>query len=150
MCFAPNTEMVTNGIYWEAGLFLRNPFLEGCDGVHYQTLPPGRWNMLYFQTHFVQFSWFDIPVLATHDARGCLVWTLLGIILFLRSLYSKFTCWGKNTSRIQCYHISSMVHRLWFIWSKKKKKTQVKNPPESTAQNKRNVVHFGSFCRPPQ
>ena len=29
-----------NGIYWEAGLFLRTPFTEGCDGVNYQTLPP--------------------------------------------------------------------------------------------------------------
>ena len=38
----------TNGIYWEAGLFLRTPFTEGCDGVNYQTLPPGRSNMLYF------------------------------------------------------------------------------------------------------
>ena len=26
------------------------------------------------------------------DARGCLAWTSLGIILFLRSLYSKFSC----------------------------------------------------------
>ena len=33
---------------WEAGLFLRTPFTEGCDGVNYQTLPPGRSNMLYF------------------------------------------------------------------------------------------------------
>ena len=43
----------------------------------------------------VQFSsagsiyafWFDISVIATYAARGYLVWTLLGIILFLRSLY---------------------------------------------------------------
>ena len=32
----------TDGIYWEAGSFLRTPFTEGCDGVNYQTLPPGR------------------------------------------------------------------------------------------------------------
>ena len=38
----------TDGIYWEAGLFLRTPFTEGCDGVNYQTLPPGRSNKLYF------------------------------------------------------------------------------------------------------
>ena len=38
----------TNGIYWEAGLFLRTPFTEGCDGANYQTLPPGRSNVLYF------------------------------------------------------------------------------------------------------
>ena len=29
-------------------------------------------------------------VSVTLDARGCLAWTSLGIILFLRSLYSKF------------------------------------------------------------
>ena len=28
-------------------LFLRTPFAEGCDGFHYQTLPPGRSNKLY-------------------------------------------------------------------------------------------------------
>ena len=38
----------TDGIYREAGLFLTTPFTEGCDGVNYQTLPPGRSNMLYF------------------------------------------------------------------------------------------------------
>ena len=37
----------TDGIYLEAGLFLMTPFTEGCDGVKYQTLPPGRSNMLY-------------------------------------------------------------------------------------------------------
>ena len=29
----------TDGIYWEAGLFLTTPFTEGCEGVSYQTLP---------------------------------------------------------------------------------------------------------------
>ena len=38
----------TGGIYQEAGLFLMTPFTEGCGGVNYQTLPPGRSNMLYF------------------------------------------------------------------------------------------------------
>ena len=38
----------TDGIYREAGLFLTTPFTEGCDGVNYPTLPPGRSNMLYF------------------------------------------------------------------------------------------------------
>ena len=44
------TEFTGNlpGIYREAGLFLTTPFTEGCDGVNYQTLPPGRSNMLYF------------------------------------------------------------------------------------------------------
>ena len=32
----------------EAALFVTTPFTEGCDGVKYQTLPPGRSNMLYF------------------------------------------------------------------------------------------------------
>ena len=39
--------LITNGIYREAGLFLRTPFMEGCDGANNQTLPPGRSNMLY-------------------------------------------------------------------------------------------------------
>ena len=30
--------------------------MEGCDGVNYPTLPPGRSNKLYFQSHYVQFS----------------------------------------------------------------------------------------------
>ena len=34
--------------------------------------------------------WFDISVRATYDARGYFAWALLGIIFFLRSLYSKF------------------------------------------------------------
>ena len=38
----------TGGIYREAGLFLTTPFTEGCEGVNYQTLLPGRSNMLYF------------------------------------------------------------------------------------------------------
>ena len=37
----------TNEIYREAGSFLRTSFTEGCDGVNYQTLPPGRSNVLY-------------------------------------------------------------------------------------------------------
>ena len=32
---------------------------------------------------------FDISVIAKYDARVYLVWTLLGIIFFLRSLYYK-------------------------------------------------------------
>ena len=40
-------------------------------------VPPGRSNMLYFQTHYVQFS------------SVCVC--LLRIIFFLRSLYSKFS-----------------------------------------------------------
>ena len=35
-------------IHREAGLFLRSPFTERCDGVNDQTLPPGRSNVLYF------------------------------------------------------------------------------------------------------
>ena len=36
--------------------------------------------------------WFDIMLwLPSHDARVYLVWTLLGIIFFLRTLYSKFS-----------------------------------------------------------
>ena len=37
----------TDGIYREAGLFLTTPFefMEGCDGVNYQILPPGRSNI---------------------------------------------------------------------------------------------------------
>ena len=38
----------TDGIYREAGSFLTTPFTEGCEGVNYQTLPPGRSNVLYF------------------------------------------------------------------------------------------------------
>ena len=42
--------------------------------------------------HTVRFSSVHITsVFVTLDARGCLAWTSLGIILFLRSLYSKFT-----------------------------------------------------------
>ena len=46
----------------------------------------------------VQFSSLSSPTFLEHrctcvtlDARGCLAWNSLGIILFLRSLYSKFT-----------------------------------------------------------
>ena len=34
-------------VYREAGLFLMDPFTEGCDGVDYPTLPPGRSKRLY-------------------------------------------------------------------------------------------------------
>ena len=38
---------------------------------------------------------WSIYVFVTLDARGCLAWTSLGIILFLRSLYSKLSsCYG--------------------------------------------------------
>ena len=32
----------TKGIYWEAGLFLRTPFTEGCAGANEKASPPGR------------------------------------------------------------------------------------------------------------
>ena len=52
----------------------------------------------FFFDHYIQSS-VDIPVTVTHDARGYLTWTLLGIIYFfdhlfkvqLSSLYSKFS-----------------------------------------------------------
>ena len=55
----------TNGIYLDAGLCLRTPLTEGCDGVNNQTLPPGRseFNVLFCNCtfnldplRFVQFS----------------------------------------------------------------------------------------------
>ena len=46
-------------------------------------------NVLLSYTFNVQSFWFDISAIATYDARGYLVWTLLGISFFLRSLYSK-------------------------------------------------------------
>ena len=42
----------------------------------------------------VQDAYVLIYVFVTLDARGCLAWTSLGIILFLRSLYSKFRTLG--------------------------------------------------------
>ena len=45
--------------------------------------------MVFFQFSSVQFG--SIYVFVTLDARGCLAWTSLGMILFLRSLYSKFS-----------------------------------------------------------
>ena len=45
------------------------PFTEGCDGVNYQTLPPGRSNMLYFNfrplrsvRNSVQFNIYGKPI----------------------------------------------------------------------------------------
>ena len=45
----------TNGIYWEAALFLRAPFTKGCDGVN-QPCPLAARVLLYLLHHFVEFS----------------------------------------------------------------------------------------------
>ena len=61
---------------WEAGLFLRTPFTEGCDGVNYQTLAPWplEYAVLLVPLRSVQFSSAIIPyqAVATVDvpARG--------------------------------------------------------------------------------
>ena len=54
--------------HWEAGLFLRTAFTEGCDGVRYQTLPPSRSNKLVLLAPLrsVQFS----PVLQARFKAG--------------------------------------------------------------------------------
>ena len=41
-------ETHTKVAFFNEDLFLTTPFTEGCGGVNYQTLPPGRLNMLYF------------------------------------------------------------------------------------------------------
>ena len=76
----------------------QSPFTEGCPGVNNKASPPGRHQeqtpkqrCTFSPTTFssVQFNMYSICICYA-DARGCLAWTSLGIILFLRSLYSKF------------------------------------------------------------
>ena len=56
-------------------------------------------------THFR----FDIPVMATHDARGHLAWTLFGIIFFLRSLYSNLVPYVNSRWYVApTYHTTSL------------------------------------------
>ena len=47
--------------------------------------------------------------IVTLDARGCLAWTSLGIILFLRSLYSKFSSVQVGLDFFGYYFISSII-----------------------------------------
>ena len=62
------------------------------------------------------------PVTVTLDARGYLAWTLLGIILFLRSLHSKFCTWDPDasaarypsqTSTIPYHHTMALSRAYW-------------------------------------
>ena len=63
------------GIYWAASLFLRTPFTEGCAGVNKKASPPGR----------------QLRCTLSPTTFSSVQFTLLGIIFFLRSLYSKFS-----------------------------------------------------------
>ena len=105
------------GIYWATGLFLRTPFTEGCAGGNKKASPPGRYReqaskqrCTFRPTTFssVQFSPYH---------------TSLGIILFLRSLYSKsipyhvvllvvqFSCRADSCRRSFGYRIGNIPYQ---------------------------------------
>ena len=87
-----------NKIYWEAGLFLRTPFTEGCDGVNYQTLPPGHSRAaLLVPLRSVQFS--QLSVLLVIKVHRPYLLYFIGYFLLLRSLYSKFSVCAKRQVR---------------------------------------------------
>ena len=58
--------------------------------------------------HFSSVQWA-----VTLDARGCLAWTALGIILFLRSLYSKFS--GRGTHPCVLRPVASYIYTVLLI-----------------------------------
>ena len=68
----------------------------------------------HLSTHFVQFSSGQVISYTTFDARGYLVWTLLGNIFFLRSSYSKFR-WLLVLVRRQLFKGGYSTFR-WLYW----------------------------------
>ena len=72
---------------------------------------------------------FDIPVTATHDARGHLVWTLLGmamvwhgIIFILRSLITfKVQCPDSPPALLHVVHAHVFTQSTVFFFSNRKK-----------------------------
>ena len=75
---------LAEGIYWATGLSRTTPFTEGRLGVNNKASPPGR-----HQEQAPKQRCTFRPT--TFSSVQCLAWTSLGIILFLRSLYSKFS-----------------------------------------------------------
>ena len=70
---------------------------------------------MYFRKYilnvFPQFSsCLEHLCICYADARGCLAWTSLGIILFLRSLYSKFMCPSISLSLFLCVYVCVCAH----------------------------------------
>ena len=88
-------------IYWATGLST-TPFTEGCAGANTKASPPGR----HQEQAPKQRCTFSPTTFSSvqFNARGYLAWTSLGIILFLRSLYSKFSSVATFGSSFIPYH----------------------------------------------
>ena len=83
------------------------------------TFSPTTFSSVQFSSEFVYYlvpPFWSIFVFVTLDARGCLAWTSLGIILFLRSLYSKFSSDNHiyNTKRFY-RRLTSGYHTIPYI-----------------------------------
>ena len=81
------------GIYWAAGLSLTTPFTEGCPGANNKASPPGR----HQEQAPKQRCTFSPTTFSSVQMAS------LGIILFLRSLYSKFRWRPRHGTCMQRY-----------------------------------------------
>ena len=78
--------------------------------------------------------------MATHDARGYLAWTLLGIIFFLRSLHSKFmrfSFYGERVFDRKAASSTIGAHICLFLWH-----------VEHLSMEWRRVYHIGAIAAP--